>query len=142
MPPGFTAIARVIAAPPFTEIFFSLPLAKKPIHWPSGENDGPDAPSVPAIGFASLLSSGRRKSCCVPLSNATYTRFLPSGEMAIAGWSSDANRCPEGKVIATRLTDFCCGGLRTQAPVPTPTLRITAAAHGRPRRHPFFEGFV
>ncbi len=59
-PPGMGAPASVTVTPPFTETFFSLPPAKKPIHWPSGEKNGDTAPSVPAMGFASLLSSGRR----------------------------------------------------------------------------------
>jgi hypothetical protein len=31
---------RLTAAPPVIETFFSLPPAKKPIHWPSGEKNG------------------------------------------------------------------------------------------------------
>jgi hypothetical protein len=37
-------------APPSTETFFSVLAAKKPIHVPSGEKKGFDAPSVPGRG--------------------------------------------------------------------------------------------
>src|SRR5438093_7332019 len=60
-PPGTGALASVTAALPFTETFLSFPPAKKPIHWLSGEKNGLTALSVPAMGFASWLSIGRRK---------------------------------------------------------------------------------
>ena len=42
----------VTAAPPVTEIFFSFPSAKNPIHWPDGEKNGLSALSVPDSGEA------------------------------------------------------------------------------------------
>jgi hypothetical protein len=71
-PLGSEALPRVRATPPVTEIFFSVPLAKNPTHWPSGEKKGLMAPSVPGIDLASKPSSARRKSCWVPPWRATY----------------------------------------------------------------------
>src|ERR1700674_249665 len=47
-----TASPKVTAAPPSTEIFFSLLPAKNATHCPSGEKKGAYAPSVPAISVA------------------------------------------------------------------------------------------
>src|SRR5262245_19534484 len=43
---------NVIAVPPLTGIFFSLPGVKNPTHSPSGEKNGLKAPSVPGKGAA------------------------------------------------------------------------------------------
>ena len=40
----------VTAGPPATGTFFSLPSAKKPIHWLSGEKNGLSALVVPGTG--------------------------------------------------------------------------------------------
>src|SRR3990172_12569397 len=56
--------------------------------------------------------------------------FLPSGEMAIAGWSNAASRWPGGSAIVSRLTAGVALGLHIQ----TATLRA-ATAHGTIRRH-------
>ena len=53
------ASQSVTAAPPCTEIFFSLPSAKKPSHWPSGEKKGSLAFSVPESAVACNWSSER-----------------------------------------------------------------------------------
>jgi hypothetical protein len=53
-PLGLGASHSVAGEPPWTEIFLSLPLAKNPIHWPSGEKNGVLAPSVPESGENSL----------------------------------------------------------------------------------------
>jgi hypothetical protein len=42
----------VTGRPPAIAIFFSLAPARKPIHFPSGENNGLSAPSVPACSVA------------------------------------------------------------------------------------------
>ncbi len=47
---------------PSTETFLSPSALEKPIHSPSGEKNGPLAPSVPGIGLASRASSDRTKS--------------------------------------------------------------------------------
>ena len=52
----------VTGMPPRRMTFFSLPLAKKPIHWPSGEKNGLSPPSVPGIGVLSNSSIPRRRS--------------------------------------------------------------------------------
>ena len=51
-PRPFGASHSVTAAPPLTAIFFNFPLAKKATHCPSGEKNGPNAPSVPASAVA------------------------------------------------------------------------------------------
>ena len=43
---------RVTAAPPSTEILFRCSAAKNATDWPSGENKGATAPSVPASSVA------------------------------------------------------------------------------------------
>src|SRR5579863_1889071 len=50
LPPA--ASHRLAAAPPSTEIFFSLLSAKNATHCPSGEKKGAYAPSVPASSTA------------------------------------------------------------------------------------------
>lgn len=52
----------VIGEPPRSRTFRSLPVEKKPIHSPSGEKNGPLAPSVPARGFTSRELRERRYS--------------------------------------------------------------------------------
>ena len=55
------ASQSVTAAPPVTAIFFSLPLAKNPIHWPSGEKNGlRRRRSRPAAWPATGRAAGRR----------------------------------------------------------------------------------
>ena len=53
------ALQRAKGAPPLRETFFSLPSAKNPSDFPSGEKNGPSAPSVPGIAVASRRSIGR-----------------------------------------------------------------------------------
>src|SRR5438094_9165992 len=46
------ASQSVMALPPLTEIFFNFPRTKKPIHSPSRDKKGLNAPSVPGKGTA------------------------------------------------------------------------------------------
>src|SRR5262245_25774068 len=84
-PRGAPGLApRVRAAPPLAEIFFSDPTTKKPIHSPSGEKNGFEAPFVPARGVASNASIERTYNWppAAPVLEATYTRRLPSSEIS------------------------------------------------------------
>src|SRR5215831_9970715 len=51
-PRPIPASHKVIAEPPFTEIFFSFPGAKNATHCPSGEKKGANPPCVPASSVA------------------------------------------------------------------------------------------
>ena len=64
--PAVSSVARVTAGPPVTATFFNTPRpSTNPIHWPSGETNGPrGAPVNTATG--SRASSARTK-ICVPL---------------------------------------------------------------------------
>src|SRR5215813_8118672 len=80
-PHGLPALQIVIGAPPVVAILFNAEseLDQKPTHCPSGEKNGFDTPPlVPAIGRASISDMFRKYSWVF----ATYTIFLPSGEIA------------------------------------------------------------
>src|SRR4030095_10674441 len=62
-PRPFAASQSVAAAPPVTEIFFSLPPAKNAIHRPSGEKNGLSASSVPDSAVARRWVCRRPVSC-------------------------------------------------------------------------------
>src|SRR4029077_20581485 len=82
-PPRSSAASQsVTAAPPCTEIFFSFPSAKKPIHWPSGEKKGSRASSVPESAVA-----------CGWLSARTYRRWWYPWSVPLA---TRANRVLSG----------------------------------------------
>src|SRR5262245_34762001 len=49
----------VCAAPPFTEMRFSLVSVKNPIDLLSGDQNGPDAPSVPSSATATVDARSR-----------------------------------------------------------------------------------
>ena len=51
-PSGLLTSVSACGGPPLTETFFSAPSAKKPSHWPSGEKNGMEAPSVPTTCVA------------------------------------------------------------------------------------------
>src|SRR5262249_51413426 len=69
--------------PPAASIFFSLPSAKKPMNLLSGDQNGADAPSVPASGCADSPLNGRTHSCTFPsASRAMNARRWPSGDIA------------------------------------------------------------
>ena len=69
--------------PPLVSTFLSLPAAKNAMKRPSGDQNGNDAPSVPASGCACTLSSGRIQICDgPPFVAATNARCRPSGDSA------------------------------------------------------------
>src|SRR5579872_223248 len=81
------ASQSVVASPPLTEAFFSLPSAKNPTHWPSGEKNGLVALVEPGRGCDSRRSTGRKKSCVVWPCAPKYAILVPSREIATAGKS-------------------------------------------------------
>ena len=58
-PRGLTASQILTGAPPSRATCFNWLAAKKPRCCPSGEKNGPSAPSVPRTNVASARSSGR-----------------------------------------------------------------------------------
>src|SRR5262245_45424487 len=73
------------AVPPAAATFIKRLFAKNPIHSPSGEKNGPVAPSLPLIGVISNALMGRRNSWVVPLTSAANASLRPSGEIARFG---------------------------------------------------------
>jgi len=70
---------------PSAATFFSCPSAKNPSDWPSADQNGKVAPSVPGIGSALSFERGRTQIWALPLeSSATKAILAPSGESAIA----------------------------------------------------------
>src|ERR1051326_1381061 len=75
---------NVIGAPPRTQIFFILPSAKNPIHWLSGEKNGPLALSVPGRMVFSAWSSSFVARCILPSEPREEKAIRkPSGEIAV-----------------------------------------------------------
>jgi hypothetical protein len=58
-PPPFGASHSTIGGPPAISTFFSLPPAKNPMNRLSGDQNGKDPPSVPGIGLAARVATGR-----------------------------------------------------------------------------------
>src|SRR3954466_7788527 len=66
-----------------TRVFFKVLAAKNPIHWPSGDQNGVLAPSVPGIACSSCEYNERSHNCSVPSAlAAAYTIWRPSGDNA------------------------------------------------------------
>src|SRR5512138_958220 len=85
-----------IGAPPASGTFFNSVVVKKPSHSPSGEKNGANPPSVPAIGSAADASSARRYNRTTPRLAARKTTVRPSGETAIAGRLAKLNSVSAG----------------------------------------------
>src|SRR5271154_6449651 len=84
-PPRAEVVAsqRAMDGPPEASIRFSLPLAKNPRYWLSGDQKGRIAPSVPSRGFAVDELSGLTHRSCRPLKlTAENAKRWPSGESA------------------------------------------------------------
>jgi hypothetical protein len=99
---------------PTASIRFSFPLAKNPIDFPSGDQNGCDAPSVPGSGCAERPSSGRTHKSLLPSADvATKASRLPSADTAIGLASRVEERKlePSGGDIED-LTKFASAGLR------------------------------
>src|SRR5271155_622897 len=73
--------AMTCTGPPATSARFSFPLAKNPMDRFSADQNGNEAPSVPLKGCGVTESKVCRKSCLVPLLSATYTTYLPLGDI-------------------------------------------------------------
>ena len=93
--------------PPSSEIFFSLPFAKKASHLPSGENVGFTPPSDPLIGlaFAEFISRWYSRGPSELL--ALKAMRVPSREIATAR-NTELREVPGGGRIAKRIGGFSC----------------------------------
>src|SRR5881394_4138484 len=82
-PRAFGASASSETGPPDAEIFFKCPSAKNPMDFPSGDQKGNAAPSVPSSFFArrSLRDCTHRESRSLGL-RAQYTIVVPSDVIA------------------------------------------------------------
>src|SRR5262245_53277417 len=96
---GTDVFANSCGAPPAMSIRLSLPVAVKPIERLSADQNGSLAPSVPAIGCASVLFNARNQSRCGPLPDATKTMYRPSGESA-----NSRGAVVDGLLISTRIS--------------------------------------
>src|ERR1700722_21031630 len=77
-----TTSATSRAGPPATSTVFSLDGVKKPIDRLSGDQNGLDANSVPARGFASSESNARTQTINFPFKKTVKASLRPSGDTA------------------------------------------------------------
>src|SRR5687768_9302718 len=83
-PPAPTgARASTWSEPPSTPMRLMRSLEKNPMDSLSGDQNGNDAPSVPASGRATPDLNDRTQSCGRPSVDATKATFSPSGDNAI-----------------------------------------------------------
>src|SRR5262245_63658928 len=73
---------RTCGVPPEISMRFSFPSAKNPKDWPSGDQNGFNAPSVPASGRKAVELIERTHRRDRPSDSAENTTCCPSGEMA------------------------------------------------------------
>ena len=137
VPPARPTISQISwgRPPAATFIFWSIPLAEKPTHRPSGDQKGISAFSVPGRAVAVPESIERNHSIRFPsLPLPTNTIRRPSGESA-KGATPPANFTPSGGVISNWLSGCSVAGLKIQ-PTVAPEIRMTtpAAAHIHFRR--------
>src|SRR5687768_9108782 len=88
------ASASGTGAPPLNATFMSFPPAKYPIDFPSGDQNGWRAPSVPGIATASRDDSSRVNSRRPEAAAPTNTRRAWSGETT----GADSSDTPSGSV--------------------------------------------
>src|SRR6516162_7469477 len=82
LPPRFVSASHnVCVGLPFAAIRFSLPPAKNPKFWPSGDQNIKLAPSVPVSGRASKSSTGRTQIRVSPALLTTAATLRPSGDI-------------------------------------------------------------
>src|SRR5271155_5000582 len=79
--PFVDASAMICTGPPEISTLFIFPLAKNPTDLLSADQNGSTPSSVPLKGCGVAESNACRKSCLVPLLSATYTTYLPLGEI-------------------------------------------------------------
>ena len=75
-------VTQDVGGPPAIRIFFSLPSAKNPMNRLSGDQNGKAPPSVPGIGLAARVATGRSQIWNASSAPATNTTFRPSGDTA------------------------------------------------------------
>src|SRR5579864_3419367 len=99
-PRGFGVGASTVTGPPIAATFFRCPSAKNPIHFPSADQNGNAAPSVPSIFFAVTSF----KDCTQTESRSFCVRALK----AIAVPSALITGGPEKSPVKSKL--ICAGG--------------------------------
>src|SRR5512139_1371804 len=81
--PQHAPSARVTGDPPESRTVLSLRPEKKPSRWPSGDQNGEDAPVVSGISSESSESNARTKSTGGPSGRlAVKASLVPSGDSA------------------------------------------------------------
>src|SRR3974390_1451782 len=95
-PHGLGASERTVAAPPASEIRFSLASPKKPRESPLGEKNGVLPPAVSGTGVILPVPMSRMQICVMAPDRDTYARREPSGENASAGRSWPDETSPGG----------------------------------------------
>src|SRR3989442_8040452 len=83
-PPASPSVSHSVSGePPANGTFLSFLPAKNAMYWPSGDQNGASASSVPSIDVARNESSGRIQSIrFLSVLNAENASIRPSGEMA------------------------------------------------------------
>src|ERR1700741_5021843 len=108
-----TPSARTAGVPPAIEIFFNFPSAAKASNWPSYDQNGLAASSVPSSTIACCASRGRSHNLVTPCSStAEKASVLPSGETTTGPISKPdkGNEVPGGGGIYDR-TENAGGGV-------------------------------
>ena len=96
-PRGSETFATSIGDPPARSTRHIRPRAKKPSDCPSGDQNGPVAPSVPLIGTVAKLSSDLTRIVVAPAAFPTNAMLRPSGEIA----GACSTTVPAGALIET-----------------------------------------
>src|SRR5581483_7874610 len=106
-PRGLGVSASVVTGPPAAGIFFRKPSAKNPMNWPSADQNGKDAPSVPS----SFLADNSPSDCTQTESRSFWVRaqntIAVPWELITGG--------PEKSPVKSKL--ICGGGGRNERKV-------------------------
>ena len=133
-PRPFRASQIATGAPPFASIRNIFPFAKNPMAWPSGDQNGRNAPSVPGSSIASSLSIERIQREVLPSRLATNAIRVPSGDRAGGPFRLSSAKCvPSGGSKVPRTTcGACCPRHQTKTRA-TARIRAVAASSHLPR---------
>ena len=123
------SVSVTVGAPASEAMRTCVPSLTNPIRWPSGEKNGLDAPSVPAIGVASSWSIRRSQRRLPPSPGPLYTSARPSGESAIRAPPVPSGGCSAWFGRSARLNWL--SERRRRRPEPAPERR--GRGHGQRR---------
>src|SRR6185369_16487005 len=105
VPPRPFGASHTVSTPPPKRTFLSFPSPKNPIDRLSLDQKGLEPFSVPGIGLAASVSSGRDQSSTLPDESApTKTSVRPSGESAHSA-ASPLKLAPPGSATESRTTE-------------------------------------